>query len=107
MLLSKPIESLQELNLSGMFFSLSLPLGNALTDDGFIAIMDILIAGALPNLIYINVDGMLVINPLILPRQQIDRKVHAVFEESVRVKEVWKASSSLSQLYITLFLFIF
>ena len=45
--------------------------------------MDILIAGALPNLIYINVDGMLVINPLILYRQQIDRKVHAIFEESV------------------------
>lgn len=33
--------------------------GNALTDDGFIAIMDVLIAGALPNLIYMNVDGRL------------------------------------------------
>lgn len=32
--------------------------GNALTDEGFKAIIDIIISGALPNLIYINVDGI-------------------------------------------------
>ena len=32
-------------------------LGNALTDDGFAALLDVIVSGSLPNLRYINVDG--------------------------------------------------
>ena len=63
-------------------------LGNALTDDGFIAIMDVLIAGALPNLIYINVDGRLDFPPGVNNRQQADCKINGALEEGVRIKEV-------------------
>ena len=57
MLMSKPIRSLTELNLSGMELDGEWTLGNALTDDGFAALMDVIVSGSLPNLRYINVDG--------------------------------------------------
>lgn len=33
-------------------------LGNALSDDGFKALMEAMIEGALPELVYINADSM-------------------------------------------------
>ena len=57
MLMSKPIRSLTELNLSGMELDGDWTLGNALTDDGFAALLDVIVSGSLPNLRYINVDG--------------------------------------------------
>ena len=47
MLMSKPLKYLQELNLSG----------NALTDDGFICLVEALSAGCCPDLLYLSIDG--------------------------------------------------
>lgn len=33
-------------------------VGNAITDDGFIALSEAMLAGSLPELVYINVDSM-------------------------------------------------
>lgn len=76
-------------------------LGNAVTDDGFIALSEALIAGSLPELVYLNVDSMVAGY-----YSSIDNQLTAVAMEALKKVVESKACPKLQAVSLNCFSFV-
>ena len=86
MLMSKPLKYLQELNLSG----------NALTDDGFICLVEALSTGCCPELLYLSIDGR-GRSSVFMSRQQNHVQIHGCAEAVGCVESLSQIGGCISE----------